>query len=58
LANQTAGPLFAKCIADAVAKRPKIALKAETFGRMLGDEYYNPAEDENGDGDVDGHDIL
>ena len=58
LANETAGPLFARCIADAVAKKPPVAKKAEAYGSMMADNNYNPAEDEDGDGDVDGLDIL
>jgi hypothetical protein len=58
LANETAGPLFARCIADAVTRKPPVAKKAEAYGSMMADSNYNPAEDEDGDGDVDGRDIL
>ncbi len=58
LANQTAGPLFARCIVDAVEKKRAAEIKARTFGSVTSDPNYDPAVDEDGDGDVDGLNIL
>jgi len=58
LANQAAGPLFARCIVDAVEKRSETEIKARAFGTVVSEAAYDPAEDEDGDGDVDGINIL
>ena len=58
LANETAGPLFARCIVDAVEHRRPVEIKARAYGRVLSDVTYDPAQDEDGDGDVDGVNLL
>ncbi len=58
LANKTAGPLFARCIVDAVEKRKKAEIKARAFGSVIQDANYDPAEDDDGDGDVDGKNVM
>ncbi len=58
LANETAGPIFARFIADVVHGTAPAGTMARAFGTVSGDENYNPAEDQQGDGDVDGKDLL
>jgi len=53
-----AGPLFVRCIVDVVEKRSETEIKARAFGTVVSEAAYDPAEDEDGDGDVDGINIL
>jgi len=58
-ANETAGPLFARFMVDAVHKvASPVATKAGAFGSMTAENHYYPAEDEDLDGDADGKDLY